>query len=403
MFRCFVLVLLFAGGTSIPVPQLVAGNQPLSSNGNSNGNGNGNSQVVPQRSSVRLRRSAAAESLEGLVLPKCMDAGDGEPKRGKPIARVAIALYGLFRHECGSINFDAIFSEPLRHSSSYTYAIDVMAHANIVGHEDGLRNFIPGREVNSTVQVPPLMFLAFKPCAFDVTDQNVVDGHIQPILERTCYKHGDFWDNDVQCRTTKNYYRALYSQNDVANLIQQHQISAGVKYDVVVVVRPDVMFTKPMRVKLFDNLVTSGRNGEENMILPGWAAAGGYNDRFMVGNAGAVLNAMQRIKGVVDFVEHPENVKKLGIHFGKKIHSESYMKWTVMKYYKALRRDGKVGKLEKLKPKSDFNFRRVRSDGALVPSQYQHKAASGIHSWQQCDIQKLAKMFPPNAGELNNP
>ena len=61
------------------------------------------------------------------------------------------------------------------------YVVDVLVHANIAVHEEGDRSHIKGHHTDHTLHVPSLMFLSFNPCKFDVTDQDVVDGYIQPV------------------------------------------------------------------------------------------------------------------------------------------------------------------------------------------------------------------------------
>ena len=341
----------------------------------------------------RARRSISTNPLQ---TPLCM-SGREKPKDGKPIARVAIALYGLFRHDCGSINFEGVFKEALKKSTKFTYVVDVMVHANIAVNEDGHRNFGLDHVVDQRIRMPALEFLRFNPCKFDATDQNVVDSKIEQTLKQTCYKYGDFWDDNKECSTTKNYFRALFSQNDVANLIVSHQKKSGIKYDVVALVRPDVMFTLPMDVGLFDRVVESGRNGGEEMLYnPEWGSGGGYNDRFLVGHPNPVLHIMQRFNRIVDFVESPLNTNKLGKHFGKKIHSESYMKWTIINYFTKLHQSGKQGALFNGK-RYMVRFRRVRSDGALVGAQYKRGRLRDIDTWKFCNKEKLLKMFPTSS------
>lgn len=318
-----------------------------------------------------------------LHTPMCM-TGDEEPQNSKPVARIAIALYGLFRHDCGSYNFEGVFMEPLKKSSKYTYIVDVILHANIAEHEDGARSQIRNHQTRHDIHVPSLTFLKFKPCKFDITDQDLVDADIEPTLNKTCYKYGDYWDYNFDCKTTKNYFRALYSQNDAANLIRAHEEKSGITYDVVVVVRPDVMFTRKMRAEDLDAIVHNGRKEDPTqlLMLPEWASFGGLNDRFMVGHRGPVLAAMRRFNDVDKYV----NV----VLEGGKIHSETYMKWTVEEYFNELEKVGGKGKIIQ---NGHFHFRRVRSDGFLVPSQY-GGIKLGIGNWKECDVKKLAKMFP---------
>eukprot|EP00729_Bicosta_minor_P009113 gene9113-23920_t len=342
-------------------------------------------------SSGRTRRSwfekSSLQAREDLwQSPTCTD-GTEEGELGKPVARVAIALYGLFRHPCGAYNFPGIFLEPLKQSTKYRYVVDVITHANIAVHEDGSRSFIPGHSTDQSIAMPSLMFMKFNPCKFDTTDQDRVDAAITPTLTQTCFKYGDYWDgHSKECRTTRNYFRALYSQHIAAELIRSRQEKVGVRYDVVAVVRPDVVFTSKMDVARFDTIVSEGRQVRPNQLVfvPSWADWGGVNDRFMFGHAGPVLAAMSRLNNVVAYVNH------LGAE-EKPIHSESYMKWTLDRYFEELQKYGGGVKGE-VQTVDELHFRRVRSDGFLVPNQY--GGQSGIDRWSQCRKNKLEALFP---------
>ena len=329
------------------------------------------------------------EATDGLIMNHNLDL-----RRAQPVARVAIAVYGLFRHDCGSINFDAIFKDPLKKSSRYTYIVDVMTHANIVAHEDGAKRQGSDRIASrptGTTRISPFLFTKFKPCKFDTTDQDLVDDEIEPALVETCGKVGDFWDTkgkpnpdgtrseqfglNTECKTTKNLFRSFYSQKKAAQLVLAHERESRFQYDVVVVVRGDVLFTRPMNVDYFDLIVRHGKEGIETLFTPDWARFNGrrkqdgYNDRFVLGHRGPTLHVMQRLDYVAD---HVADIGK-GPFFKdeaseKRIHSESFMRWVVDRYSES-HRDSPGARFD-LRIVHDFFFRRVRSDGKRHPLPY---------------------------------
>ena len=337
---------------------------------------------------------------EEFQTPMC-SLGDEKPVGGKPVARVVVALYGLFRHDCGSYNFDSVFRHALQDSEKYTYIVDVILHANTAVHEDKVPDQKYFHKTPKGIHVPSLEFLRWNPCNFDVTGQELVDARIEPILEKTCRIYGDHWDKgSKECATTKNYFRALFSQRNAAELIRAHETKANIQYDVVVVVRPDVMMTRTIDVKYFDDIVEQSRASPptEVLYMPSWATFNGYNDRFMMGHAGPTLAAMMRLDGVVDYVGQMTDI------MSQRIHSESYMKWRVDAYV-ALRHE--AGYVVDLRIVDAFYFRRVRSDGFLVFCQYKSSEAHTdccnlkkrgscplqIDSREMCDQHKLACEF----------
>jgi len=287
------------------------------------------------------------------------------PVNNRPVARVAIGLYGLYRHECPSANFEAVFAKALEKSEKYTYVVDVFLHANIVDKDQGVRNFIRGTSVPKHITISSLAWSKFKPCKFSVESQEFIDEEVEDILKATCHKHGDHWSGNLtngnECDTTKNYFRALYSMKYVSKLIASHEQHVFTPYDVVVVVRPDVLFTRPMNAAIFDEIVDQGKLTpvkNEVVYLPKWGHAEGYNDRFMVGHRKPVLHAMQRLSGMIDYVE--------GLQAA--VHSESYVKHTLQNY--VARRNEQAGVHAEVREVQDFYLRRVRANGALVNPQY---------------------------------
>ena len=102
------------------------------------------------------------------------------------------------------------------------------------------------------------------------------------------------------------------------------------------------------------------------------------------------MNALERINGLVEYAEKGPT--------DHRVHSETYMAWTINGYFDKIRKNGLKGELKKSK---GIRFRRVRADGALVNNQYnaKHVNPQPIDFWEVCDEDKLAELFPVTGDE----
>jgi len=93
--------------------------------------------------------------------------------------RVAIALFGLFRHNCTLANFERFLLEPLLHHRPEPYTVDVVMHANVVER-------ITNARTNEVDAAPPrhLDWTGFAPCRYTLEDQDVLDVKLGRLRRR---------------------------------------------------------------------------------------------------------------------------------------------------------------------------------------------------------------------------
>ena len=83
--------------------------------------------------------------------------------------------------------------------------------------------------------------------------------------------------------------------------------------------------------------------------VPSWQAwKNGYNDRFVLGQRGAVLDILSRLDTVADFCREKN----------QPLHSEKFLKWVIESY-----RSRAGGKEVEVLESENITFRRVRSNG----------------------------------------
>ena len=92
------------------------------------------------------------------------------------------------------------------------------------------------------------------------------------------------------------------------------------KFDYVMVIRPDSMFTNPLDKTIFSVL----DEDPQNIIIPKFDSNEGYNDRFAVLNNETCRQYCCRINEIYDWRKNHT----------KRIVSEKFVKYIVKKYYK---------------------------------------------------------------------
>lgn len=277
---------------------------------------------------------------------------------GKSVVTVAVASYGLFRNNCSAYTYKHIFA-PLSSSTRYAYAVDHFLHSNelFAGYEAG--------NVRSKLPSPPVSlntYMDYPACRSAATPQEVVDMEIQPYLAATCGTYGDAW-GDLNCNTTRNYLRALASQKRVRTMILAHERTAKLKYDIVVLMRPDVLFTRPLDVKYFDAIARGlfRRPQVLTMFTPNWAMWSGANDRFLLGARDGVLHAMQRLEYAVHWCD---NVRQ------GPLHSERFLFWVLNNYTRWISAGPTNQRTVEVHAVHDFFFRRLRVSSRLMHADY---------------------------------
>ena len=100
------------------------------------------------------------------------------------LPRVAIAVYGLARGECGAANFADVFLTPLLGR----YLVDVFLFANVID-----RDLSPRSQEAGSKPLNMYAWELFEPCVYIAETQEVIDQMIDPVLKITFQQHGDRW------------------------------------------------------------------------------------------------------------------------------------------------------------------------------------------------------------------
>ena len=108
---------------------------------------------------------------------RCNLQNKAHDRQGNEGIRIAIALFGLIRHNATAINFENMLLKPLLKYQDHAYSADVLLHTNVVDRINNPR----GKEVN--VELPgPDAWEAFRPCRYSVEDQGVIDYKLSPLI-----------------------------------------------------------------------------------------------------------------------------------------------------------------------------------------------------------------------------
>ena len=223
---------------------------------------------------------------------------------------------------------------------------------------------------------------------------------VESQLAKTCGKYGDAW-GDKSCGVTLNYLRSLYSQKQARAIIVAHEHSVKRKYDMVVLMRPDVLFTRQLELKYFDETANGlfEKPPMHKSYLPSWAPgttaelgfAAGYNDRFYMGARDGVMYAMARLRHVAEYCDTHQ----------QSLHSERYLKWLLDTYIRRINseRTNSDGSrqlntsIQSLQTVDSFYFRRLRANGGLVGQMYllNEKERTPLDDLMVCSEHELAK------------
>lgn len=112
-------------------------------------------------------------------------------------------------------------------------------------------------------------------------DQELTDFHIESTWRYVCKKYGDAW-HDKSCATTKNFMRSLYVQRAGAQLVLAHERKMGWRYDAIMAVRVDTLFTTAIPHAAWEELLVRVKHGKAAFVTPAWGRWHGFNDRFLL-------------------------------------------------------------------------------------------------------------------------
>ena len=226
---------------------------------------------------------------------RCNLQNKAHDRQGNEGIRIAIALFGLIRHNATAINFENMLLKPLLKYQDHAYSADVLLHTNVVDRINNPR----GKEVN--VELPgPDAWEAFRPCRYSVEDQGVIDYKLSPLIRsfrktqlagihrtRSNIQQG----REENSASLMNLLRALYSLRASGGLIRGHEVATGRTYDVVVSARVDTIFTREVPGATYAYV---HRSPVAKLFVPHFGCSVNtellLNDRFAVGEREAMVH-----------------------------------------------------------------------------------------------------------------
>ena len=159
--------------------------------------------------------------------------------------RIAVALFGLVRHNCTMANFERFLVAPLLAHRGHQYTMDVFLHANVVAK-------ITNARTNEDHEVLPgyVDWARFAPCRYTLEDQDVLDIKLARLRRRVVEHGKDFYGDNGD--SIKNLLRALYSLKQSAHLVEARELELQRRYHTVVSVRVDTIFTREVPGAIYE-------------------------------------------------------------------------------------------------------------------------------------------------------
>lgn len=228
-----------------------------------------------------------------------------DPNNG---TRVAIALFGLVRHNCTMPNFERMVLAPLLHHRPHPYTVDVVLHANVVERITNARTNERAQELPGAGD-----WARFAPCRYALEDQDALDMRLER-LKRWIVGHTlDSYSDGGE--SVMNLLRALYSLKQSALLVEARERALGRAYHVVVSVRVDTIFTRELPGWTYEYV---RRSPVAKIFVPhfGCSINGDMlvNDRFAVGDREAMLDIyLSRIDTVGNYSGATDGSRHAGL------------------------------------------------------------------------------------------
>ena len=208
--------------------------------------------------------------------------------------KVAICFWGICRstdrtiHSIQNHIFNQLKSAGIEyHVFMHTYALN-RVYTNIRSNEHNVR-------LNND------LWRLLNPDYFIIDDQDQIDQKLQLLKYRT---HGCPW-NSVHYQTLNNHVRALYSLHKVTGLVE----TTGIKYDIVIFCRPDLLFITPIMSSYFTI--------DDHTILLSNIGKYPINDGFAICNLRTALIYGHRYLRALDYSKR------------KPLHAETFLDYTL--------------------------------------------------------------------------
>ena len=210
--------------------------------------------------------------------------------------RIAVALFGLVRHNCTMANFERFLVAPLLAHRGHQYTMDVFLHANVVAK-------ITNARTNEDHEVLPgyVDWARFAPCRYTLEDQDVLDIKLARLRRRVVEHGKDFYGDNGD--SIKNLLRALYSLKQSAHLVEARELELQRRYHTVVSVRVDTIFTREVPGAIYEYV---RRSPVAKLFIPhfGCSINGDLlmNDRFAMGQRDAMVDAyLTRVDTIANY------------------------------------------------------------------------------------------------------
>lgn len=186
--------------------------------------------------------------------------------------RVALCFYGLARNlNLTRASLIVNLVDPLRSTAG---AVDVFVHGLLTRLDASNRTKLASRDIQ---YMPDWTFA--RPCGLLLEDQVEADTAAKLSEIAAQFAQQQF---GYELSTSMNFVRAYYSIGRVAGLVRQQQSRSGMLYSHVVLARPDTGLLAPL-----PRLPPAGM-----IAVPNFQHWRGVNDRFAMGDAGAMLRLM---------------------------------------------------------------------------------------------------------------
>lgn len=123
------------------------------------------------------------------------------------------------------------------------------------------------RSNENNIKINNNLYKLLDPNFFIYDIQDTIDIDFQSL-----FPNKDPWNNNFT--TFKNYILALYSLKRISDLFLHHHDTQ--QYDLVIFLRPDVLFTKPIDINWFKLI------NNNTILTPKFHTWNGINDRFAI-------------------------------------------------------------------------------------------------------------------------
>lgn len=213
---------------------------------------------------------------------------------------IAVCVFGLVRNV--KLSQPSLYSrvlQPLQEAGE----TDLFVHTLLLAELNNNRS----KELG--IQLMPGDFLRIgRACRYTAEDQDTIDETLERSVKVLVHGHKLFDKNMM-----KNFLRALYGLQQVANMALAHERKGNFKYRLVCVARADTAFLSGLPPPLVSSMLKEQPTLDPMRILvPNFHMCLGVNDRFALGGREAMFNVyMQRFSILEHYLKPSMNSEML--------------------------------------------------------------------------------------------